>query len=535
MNEENIPVNDAFALVHTFLTRSIQGELTDAEISDFELLLRDNAKVRQCYIRYIEMTRLMPRLFASQEAGATHAGPPQQTPPVSDSPRSSVPGFLGDIGRQGWGYLSDHALLFSLAAVVLAAGVAGLVAVVRQTQRAAIDRTAPAPYANRPAIAWLTNAHDCCWTDKPGFSGSLRAGQKCSLDSGLAEVHFQSGVRVVLEGPLVLELVSENSIRLVRGKLTAHVPPEARGFQILSTQGKVVDLGTEFGMAVADDGSVEVHVFDGRVEAYPAATPDKKLDLRQGQAVQISAAQVSSLSTKPSGQSDFVRAIVPSPSVAPRTLEFDFRHPAAGTIRDRAGNGTGLTYRLPGTGSALAAQDNNLFLNCKSGQLELTTTETDLNSQFRLDCGEYLGVRLADLGFTGAEDFEISMKVGGVPFIAGLSQIGLYVGNGADWNIRGGLIGGDPTHAAQFLVNNRRGWDHDLNYVGLVAFGSDLTLTLRRKDGRYVLVSDNLTEQTAVALSTKHPEFLDGAGTCMGGSSVPARGPRRRQPWSSNR
>ena len=45
MNEENIPVNDAFALVHTFLTRSIQGELTDAEISDFELLLRDNAKV----------------------------------------------------------------------------------------------------------------------------------------------------------------------------------------------------------------------------------------------------------------------------------------------------------------------------------------------------------------------------------------------------------------------------------------------------------------------------------------------------------
>ena len=45
----------------------------------------------------------------------------------------------------------------------------------------------------------------------------------------------------------------------------------------------------------------------------------------------------------------------------------------------------------------------------------LRPTASDLHGQFMLDQGEYLGVRLADLGFTGDEDFSVSMTVVNIP------------------------------------------------------------------------------------------------------------------------
>ncbi len=39
-------------------------------------------------------------------------------------------------------------------------------------------------------------------------------------------------------------------------------------FEVVSPKVELVDLGTEFGMDVADDGSASVHVFDGKVELY---------------------------------------------------------------------------------------------------------------------------------------------------------------------------------------------------------------------------------------------------------------------------
>jgi hypothetical protein len=368
---------------------------------------------------------------------------------------------------------------------------------------------------NRPedegAIAWLINAQDCTWLG-PGPTGNLQPGRALLISRGLAEIHFRCGVRIVLEGPSALELVSAKSVRLTSGTLTARVPPTAIGFAVLSPHGKVIDLGTEFGVH-ADNGSTEVYVFEGKVEALPSYAdqrPAPTLNLTEHQSAQIAGGQVK-VRPAPGAQNKFVRAIVPPPVVEKRTRRLLFDRPAKEGIRDRAGLGTGLTHRLPGTGKAVAGRDGNLRLNPDKAQLELTTTKTDLNTQYQLDRGEYLGLRLADLGFSGKEDFAVTVTIPNIPALEDVGQFGLYAGARSDRNIRGGLIGHkEAGQYTQFLVNNKDGCDMpDICKVGLLSTGTDLRLTLERTRGKYALTVENLTSGSTSTLTIRHPDFLD--------------------------
>jgi ferric-dicitrate binding protein FerR (iron transport regulator) len=361
------------------------------------------------------------------------------------------------------------------------------------------------------AVAWLVNAQDCTWADGEP-DGDLRAGKVLKIERGLAEVRFECGARVVLEGPASLELVSVRSARLLRGKLTARVPGPAVRFELLSPQGRVTDLGTEFGVQVSDAGATDVHVFEGKVEArFGSDQNAAPVSLTQNQSARIDAGTVT-VRPKESGER-FVRAIVPAPTIVPRTLRLTFDRAVAGSLLDRGGLGTGLTHRLPGTGEKLAARDANLKVNAANSRLELTTTNSDINRQFRLAEGEYLGVRLADVGFTGAEDFAVTATFPDIPALEFVGQFGLYAGSRSDRNIRGGVISsrrGEPGQYTQFLVNNDGGRDTDPHRVGLLTTGTDLRLTLKRTAGKYTLTVENLTAGGASTLSIRHPAFLDG-------------------------
>jgi hypothetical protein len=361
--------------------------------------------------------------------------------------------------------------------------------------------------ANDEAVAWLVNAQNCTWTDGEP-PGELRAGGAVRIDRGLADLRFRCGTRILVEGPAHLDLVSANSVRLRQGKLTARVPADAIGFEVVSPQGKVIDLGTEFGMSVAANGVTDVYVFEGQVEAYPAGKSGK-LNLGERQAARIAAGQVTPTDSDP-GQ--FVRTIVPSPIVTPRRTKLTFDGAIDGTLRDRTGAGTGLTHRLPGTGEMLAVHDEYLRLDAAGGRLELTATRSDLNTQYRLRRGEYLGVRLSDLGFTGSEDFEISAVFPEIPALEFVGQFGLYAGARSERAIRGGVLKLRKEGAevyTQFLVNNADGRDADLYEVGLLRPGTDLRLTLRREAGKYTLSVEDLTAGGASTLAIRHPDYLD--------------------------
>ena len=111
------------------------------------------------------------------------------------------------------------------------------------------------------------------------------------LESGITAIEFYSGARVILEGPAILELTSENSAILREGRIRAQVPPQACGFSVSTPQIEVIDLGTEFGINIEEDGHLtEVHCFSGLVDIYEDAmsqNPKALRSLESGEAVRI--------------------------------------------------------------------------------------------------------------------------------------------------------------------------------------------------------------------------------------------------------
>jgi hypothetical protein len=484
----------------------LDGLLDERGLQELEDHLRSDSHAREYFVRYARLHTDLHLEMRARGAGARaleqierlselQDGPPATSAAVGTWQPRVIPKAVFQWVQRAW-----H---LRIAAGLLVAVAAGLW-IVRSTV-----------FPNKPeddsAIAWLVNAQDCSWSG-PGPAGNLQAGKVLKIDRGLAEIHFQCGARVILEGPSVLELISSKSARLASGKLTARVPPAASGFEILSPQGKVTDLGTEFGI-VSNNRSTVVYVFEGKVEALPIdpnQTGPQTVNLTERQAARMASGQVTPVPPA-AAESQFVRTIVPSPVIVPRTLQVTFGRPSNQGIKDSAGLGIGLSDRLPGTGKLLPDWDGNLHLNTEKSQLELTTTNSDLNTQYKLHHGEYLGVRLADLGFSGKEDFEVTVTIPNIPALEVVGQFGLYAGARSDQSIRGGLIGhSEPGEYTQFLVNNHDGSDlPDIYKVGLLSTGTDLRLTLKRTSGKYSLTVENLTLGSASTLEIRHPDFLD--------------------------
>jgi hypothetical protein len=463
------------------------GTLDEARLRQLEARLRDDAEARRQFVRYCRMHTDLHLEARAQQAGQRAL---EAIARLDDARAPAAPPARRRVGLR-W-------VLATAAALLAALGVWWW-----SGQR----REAPEP---REEVAWLINAQDCVWVGNQVPAGDMRGGKVLRLQRGLVEIQFQSGARVVLEGPASLELLTGNSARLQEGKLTARVPTSAKGFQVTSPQGKVVDLGTEFGMAVARDGTTDVYVFAGQVEAHAAGQGAKSgmVSVQAKQAARIDAKGVA-LQPAEQGQdiNQFVRAI---PQFVPRTLTLDFRQAVPGSLLDAAGLGTGLTHRLPGTGKKLLAQDRYLQLDPVEGLLLLTTTNTDLNTSFRLDWGEYLGIRLADLGFTGREDFALTVVVPDIPELRRVGQFGLYAGPHSKKNIRGGMIGTDePSQYKQFLVLNCDGKDTQFHHVGVGFAGDDLRLTLQRQNKKYALTVENQTAGSSTSITMQQPDFLE--------------------------
>lgn len=468
-------------------------ELTSAQFRQLEDRLRDDAEARRFFTLYCKMhTDIHVELRARRAGQRAMAALAEETAGRQTEPEIHALPATGGTWRN-WKSMSAVAVL--LVAVCLTWWTAQWAGTSEMSAE----------------LAWLANAQDCRWADEAGPAGGLNKGRILRLVHGLAELRFRSGAAVVLEGPAALELMSANSAKLLAGKLSARVSGGARGFQVFTPQGRVVDLGTEFGISVANDGSADVIVFSGKVEAF-ASGDRMATSLTENRAARIAS---NGVLLDPRGseamKGNFARRIRPPLAVVPRTLLLDFARPVDGTLRDAAGAGTGLQERLPGTGDSLLPSDVNLRLDAAARMLAITTTLSDINTQYHLGDGEYLGVKLSRLGFTGKENFEVTAVIPNIPSLAQVGQFGLYAGSRSDRNIRGGLISSRlPEQYKQFLVNNNGGRDSDALYVGVFPTGSDTRLTLQRVDGKYRMAVESLSSGASTTLSIRHPEFLDG-------------------------
>jgi hypothetical protein len=166
------------------------------------------------------------------------------------------------------------------------AGLAAAAAVLVALVLSASTRTMkPEPLvASYEGCAVLTRALDTHWEGSAPSVGAVLPKRRLALEAGVLQIEFFSGARVILEGPADFELVSSNEGYCRYGKLRAFVPPTAQGFTIRTSELKLVDRGTEFGLQLDRGGAAEVHVFQGQVEVH---TQSSRVDLAVGDALRM--------------------------------------------------------------------------------------------------------------------------------------------------------------------------------------------------------------------------------------------------------
>ena len=133
-----------------------------------------------------------------------------------------------------------------------------------------VDPTIPRPVEY---VARLTGEKNCRWSDVSVDRQSgdyFRRGEQLKISQGFAEITFDSGAVVLLEGPAAFDVESAWNATLRRGTLTAKVSPQAVGFRVSNPAVEVVDMGTEFSMVADGRDGAEVFVLTGAVEAVPA-------------------------------------------------------------------------------------------------------------------------------------------------------------------------------------------------------------------------------------------------------------------------
>jgi Concanavalin A-like lectin/glucanases superfamily/FecR protein len=127
------------------------------------------------------------------------------------------------------------------------------------------------------AVAMLNRVADAVWQqpgENPRLGAPLEPGW-LRLKSGLVQIVFYSGARLVIEGPAELQLVSPGEVVCLGGRLIAEVPPPAKGFRVRTPRMTVTDLGTVFGVDVSAL-ETELHVFKGSVEFQSPASAAKQ-------------------------------------------------------------------------------------------------------------------------------------------------------------------------------------------------------------------------------------------------------------------
>ncbi|MHC4875319.1 MAG: LamG-like jellyroll fold domain-containing protein [Planctomycetota bacterium] len=249
------------------------GTLDAAGVERIRKILRTDSEARAHYVR---LQMLKAALKFDDEAGLT-SNVDNRSRQTSASSTAQEPhsGESGDRSAAAW---RPRSWALAVAVIVICIQAGRLVQLELETRQdtplqtsgetvAEADPRNNAVEATSQGVALVTRLVDVAWAagQQPLELGDALPPGRLALDSGYAQVEFFCGATVVLEGPAKLDLQSPLLARVVSGRLRAQVPPAARGFSLEVDDMTVVDLGTEFGLAVSPEGA-SVQVFDGEVE-----------------------------------------------------------------------------------------------------------------------------------------------------------------------------------------------------------------------------------------------------------------------------
>ncbi|GAA5496554.1 hypothetical protein Rhal01_02738 [Rubritalea halochordaticola] len=163
----------------------------------------------------------------------------------------------------------------------------------QQSAQLSAPDTATARITGLIGVRWNQNPSEYLDTDS------------IDIESGVLELTYPNGVKVVIEGPAEYDVTGANDGQLKHGKFVAKVPDGAEGFTVSYANGKIVDLGTEFGCHLSPSGQMRLGVFEGEVELYPKGS--RKVLLTKNDAVEQLSDSPEELASIPFDRDGFIR------------------------------------------------------------------------------------------------------------------------------------------------------------------------------------------------------------------------------------
>jgi hypothetical protein len=314
------------------------GCASQGEFTELDSIMLDDRKAFDGYLDYcrmhsalkLEMRAHRVTQALCQQIGvhavAADAGnrADVKKPLVSASPLVTFPAH-STLSFLSSGWPAAYLIATMVFAIGLLVGASTYVSRPPQVVQSHVPSRAPLPL-QAPVIARITGIVDCQWETEKAEGGRrkgegsmsnvqgsrsdsslipipqspVRLGDTFALSSGLLEITYQSGARVIVQGPATYRVDAAAGGYLAVGKLTARLekgeggrgrgekvasgqkseirnqksqilnPPSAfplppSAFIVRSPTAIVTDLGTEFGVEVADSGETISHVFRGSV------------------------------------------------------------------------------------------------------------------------------------------------------------------------------------------------------------------------------------------------------------------------------
>ena len=343
---------------------------------------------------------------------------PSSIPPIIVDPSPTLHSPLGSF-------------LFSHLAAAVILGIGLLIGLAWRISLPTPERQEPSVAGVARPVGRITVLADCKWSKQgSGFRGQVAGipktkdqrpktvylGDRFLLSSGLMEITYDTGAKVILQGPCTYEIDSDRGGYLAIGKLTARVEKGSGGrdqgsgkthssafslqpsalFAVRTPTATVTDLGTEFGVEVEQSGATRSHVFQGSVEVRSSnsrrlTTSEESVEiLRVGESARVERGRnQKAIITREPGQSNrFIRRIpssfIPHPSSLGKSPSSLIPHPSS------------LAYRLTDLGTFGGGMSKAHAINAAGQVVGEATTASGVTHAFLHANG-----KLKDLGTIG--------------------------------------------------------------------------------------------------------------------------------------
>lgn len=331
------PLRDHDQLV-PLLNAACDGLLNEEQFGELATLLDSDVSLRKLFTSHIQLLADMQLLGRAERARDCVLArveatlPPPSTPPIAHLLSECQLPSRGAVGY----FSSDWPMAYLIATLVTALGLlfsayTNIAPPGPIAGPAIHDKQLPHPLTRDPEpliVGRITGMVDCVWegtesrvqgsgtggqhSDLPspgrrpeelvsgrGAGGerglylhsAIHLNDRFALRSGLMEITYNTGAKVILQGAATYEVESENGGFMPVGKLTGKVTTEAgRGLAIRTLTATVTDLGTEFGVETSRQSGTRVCVLQGQVSVRPSAGGStREVLLKKGQSTQIDA------------------------------------------------------------------------------------------------------------------------------------------------------------------------------------------------------------------------------------------------------